>query len=78
MIGMRILAFILGLLMVLPGLCTLAFGGIFALNALGARGNDYGMGQASLIWLLVGGVVTWVGVLVLIWAFRRRDPNQDR
>jgi hypothetical protein len=49
------------------------FGGYFAIGALSSGGQDYGMGAMSIPWLLVGGMVTWVGVLVLIWAFRRRD-----
>ena len=55
---MRVLAIILGVLLVLPGLCFLGFGVIFTFsgNAL----TPYG-----IIEIVVGGLVTWGAVALL-------------
>ena len=63
-IVLKVFAVLLGICMILPGLCTLVFGGYFTL------GGGPGVG---LPLLAVGGLVTWFGVMILIWTFRRRD-----
>jgi len=71
---LKVLAVLLGICMILPGLCTVLFGGYFGLFALSNGGRDaYGIGTIGLPMLIVGGLVTWLGVMILIWTFRRRD-----
>jgi hypothetical protein len=53
---LRVIVFICGLILILPGLCTLVFGGIFAVR---------GIGIFAAVWLVVGGALVWVGWLVL-------------
>lgn len=60
-IFLKILAVICGLLLLLPGLCTLYFGGVFAFGGLGAYGNWV----LAVIWLIVGGLLCWAGVAIL-------------
>ena len=62
MIG-RILAGIAGILLLLPGLCTVVFGIIFL-------GSSYTLGMAP-VWFLVGGGLTWAGMAILVAASRR-------
>ena len=54
---MRVLAIIAGIIILLPGLCTLGFGFMFA-SSMGGGGN-LEMIAFPLIWLTVGGLLTW-------------------
>jgi len=70
---LRILAVLLGLCVLLPGLCTLFFGGAFSLEALSNGRDMYGFTDLALPLLLVGALITWLGIMIFIWTFRRRD-----
>ncbi len=59
----RIFAVIVGLILLLPGLCTLVFG----VNFLS---SSYTRAMAPL-WFIVGGGVTAAGIAVLVAASRR-------
>ena len=59
---MRILAVIFGVLLLLPGLCFLGFGVLFASSGFHAGG----MGGFGLIELVIGGLITWGAVLMII------------
>jgi hypothetical protein len=72
-IVLKVFAVLLALCMILPGLCTLFFGGSFALSALSGSQEMYGFSNLAIPWLLIGGLVTWFGIMILIWTFRRRD-----
>lgn len=63
MIG-RILAGIAGLLLLLPGLCTLGFGVMFASNSFVAI-------AMWIWWFIIGGAFTWGGIAILMATFRR-------
>ena len=56
---MRILAVILGILLLLPGLCFLGFGLFFAVQG-------HGIAPFGLIELGIGGLITWGAVLLII------------
>lgn len=71
-IVLRILAVLLGLCILLPGLCTLFFGGSFALSLSGSR-DMYGFSNLAVPLLVIGGLLAWFGVMIFIWTFRRRD-----
>jgi len=60
-IFLKILAVICGLLLLLPGLCTVYFGGMFAIGSFGPYGNWV----LAVIWLIVGGLLCWAGVAIL-------------
>lgn len=60
-IFLKILAVICGLLLLLPGLCTVFFGGVFALQGFGPYGNWL----LAVIWFIVGGLLCWAGVAIL-------------
>ena len=70
---LKVFAVLLGLCLLLPGLCTLFFGGSFALTALSGSRDTYGFGNLAIPWLAVGGLLSWAGIMVFIWTFRRRD-----
>ena len=56
----RIIAVIFGIVLVLPGLCTLLFGGYFTFGSFGAHGMSgaYALGVPMII---VGGAFMWLG-----------------
>ena len=60
-IFLKILAVICGLLLLLPGLCTLYFGGMFAIGSFGPDGDWV----FAAIWLIVGGLLCWGGLAIL-------------
>lgn len=62
---LRIFAFMCGLLLLVPGLCTVLFGGAFTLN--GASGGL----ALGLLMLIIGGLLAWAGWAVLRAAVRR-------
>jgi hypothetical protein len=72
-IVLKVFAVLLGLCILLPGLCTLYFGGGFALSALSGSRDMYGFSGLAIPLLLIGGLVTWFGIMILIWTLRRRD-----
>lgn len=59
----RILVGIAGVLLLLPGLCTVVFGFMFL-------ASSYTLVMA-LVWFLVGGGLTWAGIAILIAASQR-------
>jgi len=59
---MRVLAVIFGILLLLPGLCFLGFGGMFVTSGFSAGG----MGGFGLVELLIGGLITWGALLLII------------
>ena len=61
---MRVLMVIFGVLLLLPGLCFLGFGGMFAFN--GVTYPQSGLGGIGFIELVIGGLVTWGAVLLII------------
>ena len=66
----RIIVALCGIALLLPGLCTVFFGGMFALNGLSAH-DMYGLGALSIPWLIVGGLLVWGGWLVIAAAAKR-------
>lgn len=70
---LKVFAVLLSICMILPGLCSLFFGGGFALSELSGSRDMYGFSSMALPLLLVGGFATWFGIMILIWTFRRRD-----
>jgi Ni/Fe-hydrogenase subunit HybB-like protein len=70
---LKVLAALIGLCVLLPGLCTLLFGGGFALSALSGSRDQYGFSGLAIPLLIVGALVTWFGIMIFIWTFRRRD-----
>lgn len=71
---LKVFAVLLALCMILPGLCTVLFGGYFSLSFMSTGGHDtYGLGSTGIAMLLIGALVTWFGIMILIWTFRRRD-----
>jgi hypothetical protein len=70
---LKIFGALLGLLMLLPGLCTLLFGGGFAISAFSGSRDTYGLSGLAIPLLVVGALLTWFGIMILIWTFRSRD-----
>lgn len=64
---LRVLAFFCGLLLLLPGLCTVLFGGAFSV-APGGGALIFGLPL-----LIVGGLLVWAGWAVLAAVFKSRD-----
>jgi len=60
----RIIAVIFGIVLVLPGLCTLLFGGYFAFGSLGPNGMS-GAYVFGIPMILVGGVFIWLGWVLI-------------
>jgi hypothetical protein len=58
---MKIVAIILGILLILPGLCFLAFGVGFAFSGGG------GMTEIGAVEIVVGGLITWGAVALLMF-----------
>jgi hypothetical protein len=60
----RIIAVIFGVVLVLPGLCTLLFGGYFTFGSFGDNGlsGAYAFGVPMI---LVGGFFIWLGWLLI-------------
>ncbi len=77
---LRIIVVLLGLLLLLPGLCTVLFGGWFALGSLSGGGDLYGIGKLSIPWLIAGGLLTWGGWALLAGVARgaRVPPDSTR
>ena len=57
---LRILAVLAGIVLILPGLCTLGFGGFFTISALPYGGGTYGIPMIA-----VGGLFAWLGWLLI-------------
>lgn len=68
---LQALAVLFGLVLILPGLCTVFFGGTFMLSTGSDGGGDYGLGGLG-IGMVVGGLaVAAVGIYVIWLVFRR-------
>lgn len=66
---MRVVGVILGVLLLLPGLCFLGFGGTFVFN-------NYTW-TFGVIELVVGGLITWGAVLMIINYSKPRPPPPE-
>ena len=73
----RIIVALCGIALLLPGLCTLFFGGMFALDGFSAH-DMYGLGALSIPWLIVGGLLVWGGWLVIAAAAKRPSTPKPR
>jgi len=69
---MRVVAVIFGVLLLLPGLCFLGFGGTFTLS--GVQYPQSGLAIIGLVEVLIGGLITWGAVLMIINYSKPRQP----
>jgi hypothetical protein len=63
---LRILAVIAGVVLILPGLCTLGFGVFFSINALQGGGAGF-----EVPMIVGGGVLALGGLLLILSGFKR-------
>lgn len=70
-LALRIFAALCGVVLLLPGLCTVVFGGMFALGGF-SGGDIYGFASLSIPLLVIGGLLVWGGIAVLLAVFKRR------
>lgn len=73
----RIIVALCGIALLLPGLCTVLFGGYFALSGFSGQ-QMYGLGGLSIPWLIVGGLLVWGGWLVIAAALKRPSTPNPR